>query len=57
VAEHAQEMDPGVCQQHIDLYVNDFTRSLGESGYAAVEALLTRAVTAGLVPPLRGPLR
>jgi 1,4-dihydroxy-6-naphthoate synthase len=57
VADHSQEMDPGVCQQHIDLYVNDFTRSLGEAGYAAVEALLTRAVAAGLVPPLRGPLR
>lgn len=57
VAAHSQEMDPGVCQQHIDLYVNGFTRSLGEPGYAAVEALLTRAVAAGLAPPLRGALR
>lgn len=57
VAEHAQELDAGVCQQHIDLYVNEFTRSLGEDGYAAVEALLTRAAAAGLVPPLAGPLR
>ena len=57
VAEHAQEMDPSVCQQHIDLYVNEFTRSLGEDGYAAVEALLSRAAAEGLVPPLAGPLR
>jgi 1,4-dihydroxy-6-naphthoate synthase len=57
VASHAQEMDPSVCQQHIDLYVNEFTRDLGEAGYAAVEALLSRAVDAGLVPPLAGPLR
>jgi 1,4-dihydroxy-6-naphthoate synthase len=57
VAEHAQEMDPGVCQQHIDLYVNDFSRDLGEAGYAAVEALLSRAATAGLVPQLQGALR
>ncbi len=57
VAEHSQEMDPGVCQAHIDLYVNAFTRELGEEGYAAVEALLTRATRAGLVPPRRGPLR
>jgi 1,4-dihydroxy-6-naphthoate synthase len=57
VAEHAQEMDPAVCQQHIDLYVNEFTRELGEDGYAAVEALLGRAAEAGLVPPLAGPLR
>lgn len=57
VAEHAQELDAGVCQQHIDLYVNEFTRELGEDGYAAVEALLTRAAAEGLVPELRGPLR
>ena len=57
VAAHSQEMDPGVCQQHIDLYVNDFTRDLGEAGYAAVSALLSRAASAGLVPPLQGPLR
>jgi 1,4-dihydroxy-6-naphthoate synthase len=57
VAEHSQEMDPGVCRQHIDLYVNEFTRDLGEAGYAAVEALLGRAADEGLVPGLAGPLR
>jgi 1,4-dihydroxy-6-naphthoate synthase len=57
VAEHSQEMDPGVCLQHIDLYVNEFTRDLGEAGYAAVEALLGRAADEGLVPGLAGPLR
>ena len=29
VAEYSQEMDPGVCQQHIDLYVNSFSADLG----------------------------
>jgi 1,4-dihydroxy-6-naphthoate synthase len=57
VAAHSQEMDADVCQQHIDLYVNEFTRELGEAGYAAVEALLGRAADEGLVPPLAGPLR
>jgi 1,4-dihydroxy-6-naphthoate synthase len=57
VAEHAQEMSADVCQQHIDLYVNDFTRDLGEQGYAAAEALLTRAADAGLLPALTHPLR
>jgi 1,4-dihydroxy-6-naphthoate synthase len=42
VMEHAQEMDPEVAQQHIGLYVNDFTRDLGADGLAAVEALLAR---------------
>jgi 1,4-dihydroxy-6-naphthoate synthase len=57
VAEHSQEMDADVCRQHIELYVNEFTRDLGEAGYAAVEALLSRAADEGLVPPLAGPLR
>ena len=50
VAEHSQEIDPAVCQAHIDLYVNAFTRDLGEEGYAAVRALLGRAADAGLLP-------
>jgi 1,4-dihydroxy-6-naphthoate synthase len=52
VAEHAAEMDPDVQQRHIALYVNEFTRELGDEGYAAVEGLLTRAADAGLVPPV-----
>ncbi|RSS43231.1 1,4-dihydroxy-6-naphthoate synthase [Streptomyces sp. WAC08241] len=52
VMEHAQEMDPKVADQHIGLYVNEFTADLGEHGYAAVRGLLTRAAAEGLVPPL-----
>ncbi|MFC8271342.1 1,4-dihydroxy-6-naphthoate synthase [Streptomyces sp. NPDC057271] len=52
VLEHAQEMDPNVADQHIGLYVNEFTADLGEAGYAAVRGLLTRAAAEGLVPPL-----
>ncbi|MEU2112243.1 1,4-dihydroxy-6-naphthoate synthase [Streptomyces sp. NPDC019507] len=52
VMEHAQEMDPAVADQHIGLYVNEFTADLGEAGYAAVRGLLTRAAAEGLVPPL-----
>ncbi|MFF5368043.1 1,4-dihydroxy-6-naphthoate synthase [Streptomyces sp. NPDC013187] len=52
VMEHAQEMDPSVADQHIGLYVNEFTAELGEDGYAAVRGLLTRAAAEGLVPPL-----
>ena len=49
-------MDPDVQRQHIALYVNEFTRDLGEDGYAAIEELLGRAAAAGLVPPA-GPVR
>lgn len=50
ILEHAQEMDASVAQSHIDLYVNDFTANLGDKGYAAVTALLHRAMDEGLVP-------
>ncbi|MFC4302571.1 1,4-dihydroxy-6-naphthoate synthase [Cohnella boryungensis] len=50
VLEHAQEMDPGVAQSHIDLYVNEFTAELGEDGFAAIETLLQRAMDEELVP-------
>ncbi|MFI1208632.1 1,4-dihydroxy-6-naphthoate synthase [Streptomyces sp. NPDC020802] len=52
VMEHAQEMDESVANQHIGLYVNEFTAGLGEDGYAAVRGLLTRAAAEGLVPAL-----
>ncbi|WP_200258472.1 1,4-dihydroxy-6-naphthoate synthase [Streptomyces sp. HSG2] len=52
VLEHAREMDPAVVDQHIGLYVNEFTARLGDDGYAAVRGLLTRAAAEGLVPPL-----
>jgi len=50
VAEHAAELSPDVQQQHIALYVNEFSRDLGEEGYAAIEALLGRAYREGLTP-------
>jgi 1,4-dihydroxy-6-naphthoate synthase len=53
VLAHAQEMELDVVKQHIELYVNDFTESLGDEGYAAIEALLGRAADAALVPRIR----
>jgi 1,4-dihydroxy-6-naphthoate synthase len=50
VAAHADELSPDVQRQHIELYVNEFTERLGEDGYGAVEALLSRAYEAGLTP-------
>lgn len=49
---HAQEMSPAVTQQHIDLYVNEFSYALGEEGKAAIAALFSRAAASGLIPPV-----
>jgi 1,4-dihydroxy-6-naphthoate synthase len=50
IAANAQEMDATVQQRHIDLYVNEFTRGLGDEGREAVTALLALAREAELVP-------
>jgi 1,4-dihydroxy-6-naphthoate synthase len=52
VLANAQEMEPDVVQQHIDLYVNEFTLDLGRDGHAAADALLGRAAAAGLTPEI-----
>ncbi len=39
VTSHAQTMEESVMRKHIELYVNEFTKTLGESGWAAVEKL------------------
>lgn len=50
ILANAQEMEPAVVKQHIELYVNEFTLNLGEDGLAAADALLGRAAAAGLTP-------
>src|SRR5882757_4010552 len=40
VKQHSQEMDEHVMRQHIDLYVNNYSLSLGEEGKKAVQTLL-----------------
>ncbi len=56
VCAHAQEMDETVMQQHIELYVNEFSLDLGETGEAAVRGLLSRAQAAGLVGEICEPV-
>lgn len=56
VQQHAQEMDHTVMWQHIKLYVNDFTISLGEKGKAAVEKFLDFAMEQQLMKEIKWPL-
>jgi 1,4-dihydroxy-6-naphthoate synthase len=50
VEKYAQEMEEQVRQQHIDLYVNNFTRGLGNEGRAAVKALFEKATALKVIP-------
>jgi 1,4-dihydroxy-6-naphthoate synthase len=53
ILANAQEMEPDVVKQHIELYVNEFTLDLGKDGLAAADALLQRAAAANLVPDVK----
>jgi 1,4-dihydroxy-6-naphthoate synthase len=37
---HSQEMSEQVMRQHIDLYVNDFTIDMGDTGRKAIAKLV-----------------
>lgn len=54
VSCHAQEMDKEVMYAHIGLYVNDFTKDLGDEGKAAILLLFKKAQNLGLVPKFDG---
>ena len=56
IREHAQEMDEAVMQQHIDLYVNQYSIDYGEDGEAAIRDLFERATSHGIVPASSAPL-
>ena len=56
VRQYAQEMDESVMYQHIGLYVNEYTRDLGEKGKAAVRLLFQKAQERQLIPAFEGEL-
>ena len=39
--EHAQELSDDVCDQHVALYVNEFSIDLGDEGLEAIDRLLS----------------
>ena len=43
-------------KQHIALYVNEYSISLGEKGRAAIERLMLEGKNAGLIPEVCEPL-
>jgi 1,4-dihydroxy-6-naphthoate synthase len=51
IRAHAQELEERVVQDHIGLYVNDFSRELGAEGMAAIVAFLERGRAASILPP------
>jgi 1,4-dihydroxy-6-naphthoate synthase len=56
IRRHAQEMDDAVMRQHIDLYVNAFTRDYGAEGESAIRHLLQTAEDLRIIPHSDQPL-
>lgn len=56
IKQYAQEMDEAVMYKHINLYVNEFTRNLGEKGRKAITTLYQKAGEANIIPDMPGRL-
>lgn len=52
VRKYAASMEKDVIERHISLYVNEYTRNLGEVGKKAVRRLYSEAVINGIIPEL-----
>ncbi|MCK5168811.1 MAG: 1,4-dihydroxy-6-naphthoate synthase [Bacteroidales bacterium] len=52
IKQYAQEMDEEVMYKHINLYVNEFTKDLGNDGREAVKVLYEKAISLGVLAPM-----
>lgn len=50
IKEHSQELSEDVINQHLNLYVSDFTLDVGEEGERAISELISRAEDSGIIP-------
>jgi len=48
--QYARDMDIGLADKFVGMYVNDWTLDYGERGRAAVKRLLQEAHAAGIIP-------
>jgi len=56
IKAHSQELEDGVIDSHISLYVNEFSLDIGKEGEAAVRKLVEMAESRGLVPVNPAPI-
>lgn len=54
IKRHAQETDDAVIDQHIGLYVNDFSLDLGKEGHSAVTLFIEQGRKRGVLPSWDG---
>ncbi len=52
VCKHAQNLTDDIIEKHINLFVNDFSVDLGETGKKAIQKLYSEAALSGSTPPI-----
>jgi 1,4-dihydroxy-6-naphthoate synthase len=56
IKEHSQEVEDRVIEQHIGLYVNDYSLDIGDDGLRAVEGLFRMSEEKGIIEKSSMPL-
>ena len=56
IKKHSQEAQDSVIEQHIDLYVNDYSIDIGDDGLKAVEELFRMSEEKGIIETSSSPL-
>ena len=51
---HSQELSPDIINQHINLYVNEYSIDVGDDGERAANELIKRATDAGIMRKVEG---
>ncbi len=54
IKQHSQELEAQVIEQHINLYVNEYSLDIGEEGLSAVRELFRKAEMKGIMKESRG---
>ncbi len=54
IQQHSQELSPDIINQHINLYVNEYSFDIGDDGEKAAIELLMRAADAGIIQKVKG---
>ncbi|MDA3882806.1 MAG: 1,4-dihydroxy-6-naphthoate synthase [Bacteroidales bacterium] len=52
IQTHAQDLSPEIISKHIELFVNDFSIHLQDSGKQAIRTLFTKAAESGIISPI-----
>lgn len=56
IRSKSQELEADIVRSHIQLYVNEFSRDLGDEGIAAIMAFMERGRLAGVLPESKAEL-